>query len=624
MSSNSLSSQDTTAIQINFSREGRGYLDNFGRALQTLPIGLSILKLAWTAGPLTFIALQIGYYIGFGKLAPWDLVIYFASYTLIAGIVGASVKFTFDWFNKEKINQAKLEYTNVVDNLTDAYLKSQDFYLYDLDETQKQFYSAKILLSNIFITPATLEYLVAELTNDQTLAKLIRKIVLYRRAGLQHYAEQVLHEIKQQYHEAFCALETKDVDVFNILMQHLSDDVPPIKQGVARTEGFLERIIAAARTNNLQTISTSDIQELLNLTIEILIGRQFPYFSFQYRGNKNKTDAFQLLEKTRNELLVVISAYYGRIMSLTTILYEDSVHGITDASSEIDMDTILPDIHGKINDLVNNILQNLNKKHKTREIRLELRHQTQNLSYIIKLYKKLRAQSLRLNKKLERFNKAALRWEKLNKKHGGKQAQVHMRPFGRGIKLNMDFIQLSEEKRQRIASMIAEYLDENKFFTQAFYRRSPQYQFTHTAKLAVDIVSVLDEELNISNPMVQNIVQATHAIVLDGIDIGTSASYRLGMIHTLCEEIKTDMKAAAKQMIKIMRVIYKVKLNEQSIEYLQEKYDIEPEFFETLTRSVIDEETFLDIPNKKAAHIPPENRRWLTTLSKAQHYLKNL
>ena len=46
-------------------------------------LGKTLLQLAWTAGPVTYLALQGGYFIGYGKSAPVQVFIYFAGYTVV-------------------------------------------------------------------------------------------------------------------------------------------------------------------------------------------------------------------------------------------------------------------------------------------------------------------------------------------------------------------------------------------------------------------------------------------------------------------------------------------------------------------------------------------------------------
>jgi hypothetical protein len=53
----------------------------------------NLLSLAWSAGPVTFVALVAGSYMGFGKPPTFDTFIYFAGYTLVAGVIATIIGF---------------------------------------------------------------------------------------------------------------------------------------------------------------------------------------------------------------------------------------------------------------------------------------------------------------------------------------------------------------------------------------------------------------------------------------------------------------------------------------------------------------------------------------------------
>jgi hypothetical protein len=310
-----LKNKNTRTAQLSYSLEGRSYADRFAKALQTTPIGLNILGLAWTAGPVTFIALYIGYYIGFGVLPPTSLFIYFAFYTLISGIISVIVKVFTNNRQQEKIDATKAEYMHVIEQLFNAYFITRDLRLNECEPSARKYLATEILLSNIFIEPETLKSVVEEICNNEQLAKQSYRIVTLRRSGMISYADGLLTETLLKYTNELETLQAASPKLHAVLLQHLQGKIPSLKQGILRNPGFLERITSTS-TSQGNTIELLDVQEIIGLTLEILMGRKFTYISFKFQGTKEQRETFKAIEKFRHELISMTNGYFSSINAL--------------------------------------------------------------------------------------------------------------------------------------------------------------------------------------------------------------------------------------------------------------------------------------------------------------------
>lgn len=614
-----ISQQTNTIAQISFSRQGQSYADNLAKALQSTPIGLNVLELAWTAGPVTFIALQIGYYIGFGKSANISLFVYFASYTLIAGVIGATAKFVFNLRSKQQATSAMHEYMDATDRLVDAYLLTRDLRTMELDDEQQSLLAAEIIMSNIFISPETLRFIINDLTHNGEFAKDAYKLLLLRHAGITTQAGQIANQIKQKFSAEIDLIEEKSVSLHKQLMQHINGNTPNLKDGIPRNEGFLERIYTAASTNSPETVSMLDAQELIGLTLELLFNREFTYFKFRFHGKKRQVDAFNYVDKLRHELLVIISGFYSRINALSSMLTDDddepdSPPPITSKISKDELEDVIDNQIKKIDQLCHEITAGISSQSSDRASLSDLSSNLYDLKNAISLYRKIYAQHLRLNRKLTQFEKANIRWHTLHKH--SKQPAVQ------NIELSKQALVLDNSQTLHLAKHICQILDENKFFSRKLRRRSQHYKKLHAINLALDLAILLDETLNLSKPSLQNALQASHSAPINCLEIGNSATYKLGLGKTLCSEVKRDMTKAAEQMVKTMLLFYQIELDQHSIDKLHESYGINTSVINELKTEFADIPAVSSMLDIKLPNIKPENKIWQKTQERAIHHLK--
>jgi hypothetical protein len=143
--------------------------------------GLSIVKIAWTAGPVTYLALQGGYLMAYGQAAPTRLVIYFAAYTVFAGLFALLVRFFYNatWGSDNEKERHSLE--RVFSLLPDRIIEIRNLQLDSLDSYGRRVLGAKYILENPDAEAQSVATALMDLTGDARVAAAIRDVEVYRK-----------------------------------------------------------------------------------------------------------------------------------------------------------------------------------------------------------------------------------------------------------------------------------------------------------------------------------------------------------------------------------------------------------------------------------------------------------
>ncbi|MFP4162199.1 MAG: hypothetical protein ACLFSK_09510, partial [Ectothiorhodospira sp.] len=81
---------------VTLGRDDNERAERWQRAVKRVRVSRNLLKLAWTAGPVTGIGLYGGYYIGYGRAPATDLLIYFTTFTILSGLLGLLAAIVYD------------------------------------------------------------------------------------------------------------------------------------------------------------------------------------------------------------------------------------------------------------------------------------------------------------------------------------------------------------------------------------------------------------------------------------------------------------------------------------------------------------------------------------------------
>jgi len=286
--------------------------------------GLRLMQLAWTAGPVTYLALQGGYMIGYGKSAPNQLFIYFAGYTLVAGLFALVMRFLYQITRGGEKDEDLESLQKVFDLLPERIIEVRDMQLGQLYPEGRCILGAKYLLENPDASPDAVRTAVLDLTENRDLADIMHDMEVYRRYGLRVRAGEKAEQAKLLLELFRDRLAEKSGDVARLVWFRAAGEGPSRRVGRRRTRGFLGRIIIAAESDNLNLMSLVDVEEVCMLTFELICGRRFPVFQTRYSGDKSYTEAAARLSRARRDYRTAVYVRNSRLRVLAERLYASS------------------------------------------------------------------------------------------------------------------------------------------------------------------------------------------------------------------------------------------------------------------------------------------------------------
>lgn len=139
--------------RVSLERVGHSRIDEAVSSVRQTPWSLTLLQLLWTAGPVTFLAMEGGYYLGFGHAAPLENFVFFAAYTLILGVIGLLARFVAVVLRGRRQNDARAALSKTLDLLPDLLFESRDRVLAELAPEDRRLRAAGALLHELDLSP---------------------------------------------------------------------------------------------------------------------------------------------------------------------------------------------------------------------------------------------------------------------------------------------------------------------------------------------------------------------------------------------------------------------------------------------------------------------------------------
>lgn len=569
----------TYSLSNNLEYLGEDFINRVTTAARKERWGRTVIQLAWTAGPVTYLALQGGYLMGYGKNAPSDLFIYFAIYTVIAGAFAVLMRFLYQLTRGQEIekSEAALSYTLV--HLPDLILYARNQTLLYYDEENRKLLAAKYLLENPDSLSETVRAAVQDVTGDSVLARTAQRIESFRRNGLSARIADERSEVAERLERAVEEVKTSSQAVVDLLERRFSGRPPSRQTGRTRTEGFIGRVLVAGEKHDFDAMTLNDTEEVYTLAYELLAGRSIPLFSLRYTGSKEFTETSEYFDRARLAFRKAAYVRNSKLRGLAELFAESDTVEIVPAAAPIF--TTVELMYGNILKALDELFRDLKKRtgpqifqRRRRNAGPELRKRFMQLDNAIRLHHSLRAANNQLNKRYEALRRAEQKYLE-TKEHSAKNFPLHLlRPgeHGRGIRIVEKNIELSKNSRMRLAR------DVESFIRQLEKKPSP-----HTndyKKLAVDIAIKLEAELKISRFEVQYAIESSNAPYLSSLEIGMSASSKAGLAVSLVRDVQKNMHTPIHRLAHVLVNYHGMPLSRQSIDFLVQRYGANPERLE--------------------------------------------
>lgn len=556
--------KNSESVELYADQEGVKHIQKILTSVESEPWGVTLLQLAWTAGPLTFIALQGGYLIGYGKVAPFDLFVYFAGYVLLTGLIGFVVKAFYNAHQKTKNEQTKNNYLASNDLLFRLFRKISDHRLSELPRIERKTESSSILLSNTHALPAAIALGVNELTDDERLIEFSEKIELFRRSGLFSRINDLIEKSNVLKEDDTLQLINTPNKAGYYLKMRLQGNAPTLQEGIAREDGFLYRINQANENNQPSLLNLKDGEEFLLLLYELLNGRRISFLTFAYTNHKKLCHTAKILENARATFRLSRASLLSKVDELySTMIQCELITDVKDYAPRVKCEQIFV----SLNDYAAQLLVDLNNKDdfavkNKRSIFLNLVY---SYTKILKIYK----EAITHQKYLEQ---AVHNWRSLSKQYSEKKTRFRYGLGKKGLRIHQKEIFLDDETKLTCANAIIDILRDY----WDHYAGTGNMDNHHTKQLIIDLSRQLDKFINITNPINQYGIESSNATNFGSLDLDSSIEARTLWSASMVAETQHNFQQAATKLAKVLLYEYDETLDEQAIAFLKDKYGVNP------------------------------------------------
>ncbi len=547
----------------------------------------TILNLAWTVGPVTFIALQFGHYLGFGAQAPIQNFYYFAGYTLIAGALAGIASILRDAFYQPRIERQQAELLHSINLLHNGIMEARNLILQQLEPQERKIMSAYYILHNVGASPSAIETAVYDLTGCRDLTSAARRAQVFSEHGMQSRADDVYAEYKPALDAARETLQDTAPQAYALLENRLKGISPSIHIGTERGEGFIERVLAASEENDATRMTLYDVVDMLTLAFELINGRHISVLDARLKGDEAFEQTQEALDEARHHYRMAVRHRNSHIRLLAAALYRvtemDIVIEATDATSQL-----IAAIEQGVRTLPEG----------------ERRPFRPTYDRILKLNEQV-------NICRERLVRAEADYMKKWQLHGQKLTLAMQSDDLRaaGFYIQERSIQLGDKDKLKLTQSVLMALDNEATPDEDRLKQS-----------AMDIAGQLDDLIDMSQPEEQLAIEASNAADFGYITKGLAPKTKAGWAAIAIDAMHENRRKVSHRLARNLIVFYRLPLNAAIIELFVEQFGADGDYLRELNEewSQREKASAVALPSK-----PPQLPEWSqlchTKKGKASH-----
>src|SRR6056297_2288809 len=565
-----------TSFTNNLELIGEDFIQRVTKAARKETWGRTVIQLAWTAGPVTYLALQGGYLLGYGQSAPSNLFIYFAIYTIIAGVFAILMRFLYQITRGQELEKAEEAIKQALVHLPDLILYARNQTLFYYDEGNRTLLAAKYLLENPDALPFTIKTGVRDVTKDDVLASAAQRIEIYRKNGLYARIQDERSRISDKLGRAIEEVQLSSQAVADVLEKRFSGHPPSRFTGRTRTEGFIGRVLAAGEEHDFDAMTLNDAEEVFTVAYELLAGRNIPVFSLHYIGSKEFTEASESFDRARLAFRKAAYLRNSKLRTLAELFAESDPVDIVPAAAPVF--TTVERMYANILHALDQLYKELKKQtshmpfqRRKRHNSQELRDKFEQLHNAIELHRSLRAANNQLHKRYAALVRSEKKYNEI-KANAAKQFPLQLvkrREHKRGIKIVDKSIELSKNSKLRCARQV-----QKRIHT---LDQTPHPQPEAYKQLAIDIAMTLERDLKISRFEIQYAIESSNAPYLSSIELDMTAATKAGIAVALVHEVQKNISTPIQRLAHVLVNYHGMPLNQESIDYLVEHYGADRE-----------------------------------------------
>lgn len=580
--------------RVDYQDFSRHFVSRLSRELRNESWGRTAFQLAWTAGPVTYLALNAGYYIGFGVAAPPRLFFYFGAYTVIMGLFAVAMRVGYNvvrGHEHERMEDALTEVMGEIPRLI-AVVRNRNLETYEGDA--RRFLSAKYLLDNTDASEQAIRQAVHDLTGDARLADTIRSIEVFRRAGLFGRVRDLGAEVAEELARVLPAIEQRSLAVAEELRRRFAGIVPAKRQGRTRTEGFIERVLSAGEHDSHDLMSLSDVEEILTLAFELLAGRSYTWFSLQYVGQSALRDIDHRFERARRELREAIHVRNSRLRVLAEFLNESqAIHRVPSAIPVI---LQVREVHRNVQRAVDEIFEEIRRRAAGRN-GVKGRHapggravsglrlgaeEIDSYRTLLHLWELLQRANETVKRRAAALGRAVSEYQRLlsSSKQVPELRILAPGEPGDGVRLIPREVGLSARARMRLALRLSRVVQEANTRRRFIWTTAPDNPVTGVEltndgykHIAVSTAIVLDQALALGNGELQAAIEASPAANVGSIEAGLSRETRIGWGVALVRDVREDVGKAVGRLVSSLAYYHGMRISDEAVDYLTRRFN---------------------------------------------------
>ncbi len=216
-----LNSENSEKNHLQIQQSGQRRIDRMAQSGVGKSSLWGLAEVGWTAGPVTFLAAQGGYYLGFGTWLPNENLIFFVGYTVLMGLIAVLVKFIYKATKGQELEDAKEQLLLVIGSMPDFILSVRDLTLSRMEPDSRRYESARILLQKSDLGPQWLTLAVNSIIDSPVIAQAVANIEIYWRAGMYSRIHDINQELSTEILAALASLEPDRPRLARLLEQRL-------------------------------------------------------------------------------------------------------------------------------------------------------------------------------------------------------------------------------------------------------------------------------------------------------------------------------------------------------------------------------------------------------------------
>ncbi|GAB6040307.1 hypothetical protein [Endothiovibrio diazotrophicus] len=617
----------TPDSSVSLHRDGPEWLDRIAGAARAEPWQVTLLKLAWTAGPATFLAASLGYYLGYGRFAPFENLQFFFYYTVVSGVVGLAAGIFTRATYGERRKAAEEALLEVVDRLPDLIAAVRDLHLESLEPQVRRLEAVGLLLQRVDLDSEALALAVEDLGAGRALAEQAAKIDIYRQAGLHSRVRELAEEAREAAQPVIAALAEWAPQVAALLRQRLNGHAPSFNEGVPRDSNFIERTLSAMEQEEERLMTLLDAEEMLVLACELINGRHIPMLLFTYRGRWELAQATDQLERRRNLYRIANATVLSRLKALVALLGDSDEAEVEAAARGLDATALLLRAQAGIGELNATVRRlGLRLSFSGGDERARLRRSLATLRDALELYEAMLRAAKQAGRRHAVFLHTIDKWGRTLEPHTSREV-VAPAPRRRGLQVVERRIGLDDEARLELARAIVAL-----FRARGIRSRGDRIVYRHgdhdrpltpsIAKgLAMEVASALQPFVDISRPEIQRAIDASSASNLLGLETTLSARTKAAWGAAAAAEVEDDLAAAAERLAATLVTVYRVELSEGAIDFLHRAYGARPERLRMLTTATPTAAPVSSLQTRPPLTLP-DDPRWHAELERSRQLLR--